>query len=82
MVFYNKEHGMFYLSTHSTHFIYRHMVKGHLAREETGSIHYIGKSFRLAAWVFYMHHTTGRIIHITAFVTPDVEHWMETEIYQ
>ena len=23
---------------------------------------------------------TGRIVHTTAFVTPDVEHWMEQEI--
>ena len=27
-----------------------------------------------------MHHPTDRIIYITAFVTPDVEHWLEREI--
>ena len=29
-----------------------------------------------------MHHPTGRITHITAFVTPVVEHWLEREIAQ
>ena len=29
-----------------------------------------------------MHHTTDRIIHTTAFVTPIVEHWLEREIAQ
>ena len=29
-----------------------------------------------------MHHLTDRITHITAFVTPVVEHWMEREIAQ
>ena len=27
-----------------------------------------------------MHHTTDRITHDTAFVTPDVEQWLEREI--
>ena len=27
-----------------------------------------------------MHHSTGRIAHITAFVTPVMEHWLEREI--
>ena len=29
-----------------------------------------------------MHHPTDRIAHTTAFVTPDVEHWLEREIAQ
>ena len=29
-----------------------------------------------------MHHPTDRIIHITAFVTPVVEYWLEREIAQ
>ena len=29
-----------------------------------------------------MHHTTDRITHTTAFVTPVVEHWLEQEIAQ
>ena len=28
----------------------------------------------------HMHHPTDRITHITAFVTPVVEHWREREI--
>ena len=31
---------------------------------------------------FYMHHPTDRITHTTAFVTPDVEHWLDREIAQ
>ena len=27
-----------------------------------------------------MHHSTDRIAHTTAFVTPVVEHWLEREI--
>ena len=29
-----------------------------------------------------MHHPTDRITHITAFVTPVVDHWLEREIAQ
>ena len=29
-----------------------------------------------------MHHPTDRIAHVTAFVTPVVEHWLEREIAQ
>ena len=29
-----------------------------------------------------MHHPTDRIAHITAFVTPVVEHWLERELAQ
>ena len=29
-----------------------------------------------------MHHPTDRIAHTTAFVTPDVEHWLERKIAQ
>ena len=29
-----------------------------------------------------MHRPTERIAHATAFVTPDVEHWLEREIAQ
>ena len=41
---------MFYLTTHSTHFIYGYKVKDHSAREETRCRH-MGYSFRLAARV-------------------------------
>ena len=41
---------MFYLTTHSTHFIYSDMVKYHSDREET-CCHHMGYSFRLTARV-------------------------------
>ena len=40
----------------------------------------MGYSFRLAATFFYMHHPTYKIAHITAFVTPVMEHWLGQEI--
>ena len=70
---------MFYLTTHSTHFIYGYMASDIwlrtilIVRKETRCRH-IG--------FFYMHHPTDRIAHTTAFVTPVVEHWPEREITQ
>ena len=81
-----RECEMFYLTTHSTHFIYGYMASDIwlrtilIVREETRCRH-IGYSFRLARF-FYMHHSTDRIAHTTAFVTPVVEHWLEREIAQ
>ena len=80
---------MFYLTTHSTHFIYGYMASDIwlrtilIVRKKTRCRH-IGYSFRLAARVlfFYMHHPTDMITHTTAFVTPVVEHWLEREIAQ
>ena len=68
---------MFYLTTHSTHFIYGYMASDIwlrtilIVREETRCRH-IGYYYRL----------TARITHTTAFVTPVVEHWLEREIAQ
>ena len=82
-----REREMFYLTTHSTHFIYGYMASDIwlrtilIVRKETRCRH-IGYSYRLAARVFYMHHPTDRITHTTAFVTPVVEHWLEREIAQ
>ena len=78
---------MFYLMTHSTHFIYGYMASDIwlrtilIERKET-CCHHIGYSHRLTARVFYMHHPTDRITHTTAFVTPVVEHLLEQEISQ
>ena len=78
---------MFYLTTHSTHFIYGYMVSGiwlrttQIVREETRCRH-MGYSFRLAARVLYMHHPIDRIAYNTAFITSVVEHWLEREIHQ
>ena len=76
------EREMFYLTTHSTHFIYGYMASDIwlrtilIVRKET-HCRYIGYYFRLIARV-----PTERIAHITAFVTPVVEDWLEQEIAQ
>ena len=77
---------MFYLTTHSTHFIYGYMASDIwlrtilIVRTETRCRH-ISYSYPLTARVLlYMHHPTDRITHTTAFVTPVVEHWLEREI--
>ena len=70
---------MFYLTMHSTHFIYGYMASDtQIAREETCCLHmcYSFQGF------FYMHHPTDRITHTMAFVTPVVEHCLEREIVQ
>ena len=53
----NRRKEMFYLTMHSTHFIYGYMMSGMwlrtitIAREETRCRHYMGYSFRIAAKV-------------------------------
>ena len=82
-----REREMFYLTTHSTHFIYGYMTSDIwlrtilIVRKETRCRH-IGYSYRLTARVLYMHNPTDRIAHTTAFVTPVVEHWPQREIAQ
>ena len=77
---------MFYLTTHSTHFIYGYMESDIwlrtilIVRKETRCRH-IGYSYRLTARVI-LYAPTDRITHTTAFVTPVVEHWLEREIAQ
>ena len=74
------EREMFYLTTHSTHFIYSYMASDIwlrtilIVRKETRCRH-IGYSFRLTARVLLYAPST-------AFVTPVVEHWLEREIAQ
>ena len=83
-----REREMFYLTTHSTHFIYgymasRHMVKDHSDSEKGNPLppHRLLLSINSKGF-FYMHHPTDRITHTTAFVTPVVEHWLERELAQ
>ena len=77
---------MFYLTTHSTHFIYGYMESDIwlrtilIVRKET-RCHHIGYSFRLTARVL-LYSPSHRIAHTTAYVTPVVEHWLEREIAQ
>ena len=78
---------MFYLTTHSTHFIYCYMASDIwlrtilIVRKETRCRH-MGYSYRLTARVLLCPSPTDRIAHTTAFVTPVVEHWLEREIAQ
>ena len=63
---------MFYLTTHSTHFIYGYMasdmVKDHSDSEKGNPISSKG---------YFICTIPDRIAHTTAFVTPVVEHWLE-----
>ena len=69
---------MFYLTTHSTHFIYGYMASDIWLR----TILIVRKETRCRQQgFFYMHHPTDRITHTTAFDTPVVEHWLEREIH-
>ena len=78
---------MFYLTTHSTHFIYGYMASDIwlrtilIVRKETRCRH-IDYSFQLTARFFLYAPPHRRIAHTTAFVTPVVEHWLEREIAQ
>ena len=78
---------MFYLTTHSTHFIYGYMASNiwlrinQIVREKTRCRH-MGYFPISSKGSFYMHHPTDRIALTTAFVKPVVEHWLEQEIAQ
>ena len=73
---------MFYLMTHLTHFIYGYMPqacgKGPLRVREETHFYHMGYSLQLVRVLLMQ----DRISHITAFVTPVVEHWLEREIAQ
>ena len=79
---------MFYLMTHSTHFILRlygvgHMVKDHSDSERGNPLPPHGLLFPInSKGSFYMHHPTDRLAHTTVFVTPVNELWLEREIAQ
>ena len=76
---------MFYLTTHSTHFIYGYMASDIwlrtilIVRKETRCRH-IGYSYRLTARVLL--YAPSWITHTTAFITHVVEHCLEQEIAQ
>ena len=78
---------MFYLTTHSTHFILRLYGVGHMVKDYSDSVR--GNPlpphellFPISSKGSYVHHPTNRIAHTTAFVTSVVEHWLEREIAQ
>ena len=66
---------MFYLTTHSTHFILRLYGK-ELLSERGNPLPSHGLLFPINSKGNFM----CRIAHTTAFVTPVVEHWLEQEI--
>ena len=76
---------MFYLTTHSTHFIYGYMASDIwlrtilIVRKETCCRH-IGYSYRLTAKVllYAPSHRQDNTYH--GFVTPVVEQWLEREL--
>ena len=64
---------MFYLTTHSTHFIC-----GYMASEKGNPLPPHRLFFPInSKGSFIMHHPTDRIAHTTAFVIPVVGHWLE-----
>ena len=77
-----REREMFYLTTHSTHFIYGYMASDIwlrtilIVRKETRCRH-IGYSYQLAGRVLLYAPSHRQETHTTAFVTPVVEHWLE-----
>ena len=87
-----REREMFYLTTHSTHFIYGYMASDIwlrtilIVREGyTRCRHNIGYiSYRLTARSSFIciHHYRQDSTHTTAFVTPVMEHWLKREIAQ
>ena len=75
---------MFYLTTHSTHFIYGYMasdmVKDHSDSERGNLLPQHGLLFPINSKGSFICTIPDRIAHTTAFVTPVVEHWLEREI--
>ena len=78
---------MFYLTTHSTHFIYSYIASDIWLRtilivRKVTCFRHIGYSYRLTARVllYAPSHRQDNTYH--CFVTPVVEHWLEREIAQ
>ena len=78
---------MFYLTTHSTHFILRlygvgNMVKDHSDSERRNPLPPHGLFFPINSKGSFICTITDSIAHTTTFVRPVVEHWLEREIAQ
>ena len=79
---------MFYLTTHSTHFLnlrlygVGHMVKDHSESEKGNPLLPHGLLFPISSKGSFICTIPERIAHTTAFVTLVVEHWLEREIAQ
>ena len=73
---------IFYLTMHSTHFIYGYMVKDHSDSEKGNPLPPHRLPFTINSKGSFIYTIPDRIAHTTAFVTPVVEHWLEQEIAQ
>ena len=77
---------MFYLTTHSTHFIYGYMasdmVKDHSDSEKGNPLPPHRLLLLINSKGSFICTIPDKITHTTAFVTPVVEHWLEREIAQ
>ena len=73
---------MFYLTTHSTHFIYGYMVKDHSDSEKGNPLPPHRLLLSINSKGSFICTIPDRITHTTAFVIPVVEHWLEREIAQ
>ena len=72
---------MFYLTTHSTHYIYGYMASDIIVKDHSDSER--GNPLP-PHWLLFPISSKGSFIsiipHTTTFVTPVVEHWLEREI--
>ena len=76
-----RKKGIFYLMTHSAHFIYGYRVQDH-SEKKPAVITIWSTLFDNQLGFFYMHHPTKRMVHTTVFVIPVVEDWLEREVAQ
>ena len=75
----NKKEGrkeMFYLTMHSTHFIYGYIVKDHSDNERGSLLPPHGLLFPISSKGSFICTIPDRISHTMDFVTPVVEHWL------
>ena len=74
---------MFYLTMHSSHFIYSYMASDHSDSERGNPLPPHGLLFPTSSkGSFICIIQTDRITHTTAFVTPVMEYWLERKIAQ
>ena len=67
---------VFYLTMHSTHFIYGYIAI-QIMKEETSSRYYMGYFFLISSKGSFKCTITDKAVDTTAFVTPVVDNWLE-----
>ena len=87
--YWERKGSVFYLTTHSTDFIYGYMasdiimVKDHSDSERGNPLPPLnGLLFPISSKGSFICTIPDRIAHTTVFVTPVLEHWLEREIVQ